>query len=226
MKRFWKIFLIAVLCVIGAALVAFGILFFTGALNGSFTIPFNPPGPVAKKPVIYLYPEEETEVSVSLTFNGKLTCTYPAYKDGWKVTARPDGRLLDADGKEYSCLFWEGESAVDYSLKTGFCVKGEDTAVFLENALEKLGLTPREANEFIVFWLPQMQDNPYNLISFAGTEYTENAKLAIDPAPDTLIRVFMVWKGVDSETELEPEELVTTERTGFTVVEWGGAEVQ
>ena len=35
------------------------------------------------KPVIYLYPEEVTEVAVELRLNGELTCTYPAYRDGW-----------------------------------------------------------------------------------------------------------------------------------------------
>lgn len=61
------------------------------------------------KPVIYLYPETEIEVSVRLDFSGKLTCTYPAYNDGWKVLAKPDGTLLVPDtGREYSYLFWEG----------------------------------------------------------------------------------------------------------------------
>ena len=31
-----------------------------------------------EKPVIYLYPEEETEVTVKLDYNGTLTSTYPA----------------------------------------------------------------------------------------------------------------------------------------------------
>ena len=44
-----------------------------------------------EKPVIYLYPEEETEVTVKLDYNGTLTSTYPAYGDGWTVTAQPDG---------------------------------------------------------------------------------------------------------------------------------------
>ena len=36
--------------------------------------------PVAEKPVIYLYPEEDTECSVKVTLqNGKLTCTYPEH---------------------------------------------------------------------------------------------------------------------------------------------------
>ena len=37
----------------------------------------------AAKPVIYLYPEEETAVTVKLDYAGALTCTYPAYGNGW-----------------------------------------------------------------------------------------------------------------------------------------------
>ena len=59
----------------------------------------------AAKPVIYLYPEEVTEVLAQLDYNGELTVTYPAYEDGWAVTAHPDGTLVDAEGKEYSYLF-------------------------------------------------------------------------------------------------------------------------
>ena len=180
---------------------------------------------VARKPVIYLYPEEEMEISVKLTLDGKLTCTYPAYDSGWKVTAAPDGTLTDAKGQTYNYLYWEGETNAHWDLSTGFCVKGEDTAAFLEDALAKLGLTRREANEFIVYWLPLMEQNPYNIISFQTEVYTEAAKLQIDPAPDTLIRVFMAWKAADSFVELPGQELTAPERTGFTVVEWGGTEL-
>lgn len=177
------------------------------------------------KPVIYLYPEEEMEISVRLTLDGKLTCTYPDYGDGWTVTAKPDGTLVDADGKVYNYLYWEGTSNAEYDFSKGFCVKGEDTAAFLEDALAKLGLNRREANEFIVYWLPLMQDNPYNIISFQSDVYTDAAKLEIAPNPDTLIRVFMAWKSSDKYTELEAQELTAPEREGFTVVEWGGAEI-
>ena len=108
----------------------------------------------------------------------------------------------------------------------GFCVKGEDTAAFLEDALEQLGLTRKEANEFIVYWLPQMEQNPYNIISFQTTAYTESAQLDITPAPDTVIRVFMTWYASDYSIRLLPQKLETPERTGFTVVEWGGTEVK
>ena len=104
----------------------------------------------AEKPVIYLYPEQETTVSVSLDYAGTLTATYPAYEDGWRVTAEPDGTLYDENGDEYSYLFWEGENNTDYDFSTGFCVAGADTADFLREKLAEIGLTPREYNEFIV----------------------------------------------------------------------------
>lgn len=181
---------------------------------------------LARKPVIYLYPEAETDVSVKLFLDGKLTCAYPAYHSGWQVTAAPDGTLTDAQGQTYNYLYWEGETAVQWDMSEGFCVRGEDTATFLEASLAKLGLNRKEANEFIVYWLSLMERNPYNIISFQAESYTDTAQLHIDPAPDTLIRVFMTWKAADTFLELPAQELSAPERTGFTVVEWGGTEVE
>jgi len=177
------------------------------------------------KPVIYLYPETETEVAVKLLLNGQLTCTYPAYNDGWQVTAAPDGTLTDQKGQTYNYLYWEGEADTAWDMTRGFCVKGEDTAAFLEESLEKLGLTRKEANEFIVYWLPRMEQNPYNIITFQTEAYTNAARLEVTPAPDTVIRVFMTFTASDYSIRLLPQKLETPERTGFTVVEWGGTEV-
>jgi len=187
---------------------------------------WQPEPGMAYKPVIYLYPEAETDVSVKLMLDGKLTCTYPAYNSGWKVKAAPDGTLTDANGQIYNYLYWEGETNARWDMTKGFCVAGEDTAAFLEETLEKLGLNRKEANEFIVYWLPLMEQNPYNLISFQTDVYTDAAELQIDPAPDTLIRVFMTWKAADTFVRLPAQELTATERTGFTVIEWGGTQIQ
>jgi len=177
------------------------------------------------KPVLYLYPEEETEVTVRLDYDGELTCAYPAYGDGWTVTARPGGTLTDADGQTYNYLYWEGVSNTEYDFSRGFCVPGGDTAAFLEDALARLGLTRREANEFIVYWLPRMERNPYNLIAFQTAAYADHARLTITPEPDSLLRVFMAWTPLDAPAELPEQDLPAFERTGFTAVEWGGAEV-
>ncbi len=180
---------------------------------------------VAYKPVICLYPEVETDVSVKLALKGDLTCTYPAYENGWQVTASPNGTLTDGDGKIYNYLYWEGEMNTKWDMSRGFCIKGGDTAAFLEEALASLGLTRREANEFIVYWLPLMQENEYNIISFQTDVYEDAARLEISPAPDTLIRVFMAYKPSENYIEMEAQELTAPERTGFTAVEWGGTEI-
>jgi len=181
---------------------------------------------VDAKPVIYLYPEEVTQVTVRLDYIGNLTCTYPAYDDGWTVTAAPDGTLTDEKGQTYNYLYWEGEGAEQYDFSRGFCVPGADTAAFLEDALAQLGLTRKEANEFIVYWLPQMEQNPYNLIAFQQEAYTEAAKLTVIPTPDSILRVFMAWKPLEEPIDIPTQTLPTFERQGFTVVEWGGAEIR
>ena len=50
--------------------------------------------------------------------------------------------------------------------------------------------------------------------------------LNITPEPDTTIRVMMEYKKVDFPYEVEEQELMTPERKGFTVVEWGGSEIK
>ena len=186
---------------------------------------FNSKDTTAAKPVIYLYPTKTTDITVSLDYNGELTCTYPAYHNSWRITAQPDGTLTDANGLSYNYLYWEGKTNLTYDFSKGFCIAGCDTAAFLEDALAELGLSRREANEFIVYWLPMMEPNAYNLISFQTDVYTDNAKLTVSPAPDTEIRIFMAWQPLKFAVEIEPQVLSAPERTGFTLVEWGGTEI-
>ncbi len=108
----------------------------------------------------------------------------------------------------------------------GFVVKGENTEEFLQEKLEYMGLTPREYNEFIVYWLPIMQENKYNLITFAGEDYENIAELNITPKPDSILRVMMLFKSLDKPIEIEEQEVKSFERKGFTVIEWGGTEVK
>lgn len=179
------------------------------------------------KPVIYLYPEnDDTKIDVSLELNdAELTCTYPKYNDGWSVVADRDG-LIKSGGKEYNYLYWEGKYFGDIKINQGFCVKGSDTAEFLEEKLSELGLNRREANEFIVYWLPLMEQNEYNVISFDTAEYENHYKLNVNPKPDTVIRVFMTWYAADEKIDIEPQTITTPTREGFTVVEWGGSEIK
>ena len=178
------------------------------------------------KPIIYFYPEADTVCSAKLMLNGSLTCTYPEHgANGWEnFIAQPDGTLIFPDGKEYYALYWEGIQTGQWDFSHGFCVAGEDTVAFLEWALAQQGLTPREANEFIVYWLPILQENPYNVIAFQGEAYTDGAVLEIAPAPDSLLRIFMAYYPSDVEVAIEPQSFTPFVREGFTVVEWGGGQ--
>jgi len=190
-----------------------------------FEIKDNDEGAV-KKPVIYLYPTEKTEISIKLDFNQKqLTHTYPKYnpEKGWNVIAEPNGNLKNVEnGKDYYALFWEGESQKPTEIKQGFVVKGENTAEFLEEKLAILGLNWRESNEFIMYWLPEMENNKYNLIHFSTEEYTNNFPVVITPRPDNFVRVFMVFEPLETAIEIPAQELTPAKRGGFTAVEWGG----
>ena len=184
-------------------------------------------GGMACKPVVYLYPETETSCSVKLDLQGKLTCTYPNHgRDGWRdFVASPDGTLTFADGQQFYCLYWEGALNAKWDFSQGYCVKGAETASFLADTLLRMGLTFREANEFIVYWLPLMQDNPYNVITFQGEAYEQAAKLKIEPKPDSVLRIFMAWRPSLRPVAIAAPTLVPFERKGFTVVEWGGMKV-
>lgn len=183
---------------------------------------------VVLKPLIYLYPENKTEINVSLNYDGKLIHTYPSYPEaGWKVTAEPDGTLWDEKGMEYYGLFWEGEPNTALTANDGFVVAGKETAAFLEEKLAYLGLNRREANEFIMFWLPRMDNNPYNLIHFSGLDYEKSAELVVTPKPETTIRVMMLTQPLSEKIQFPLQDLTSLKKTrkGFTVVEWGGSVV-
>ena len=181
------------------------------------------------KPIIYLYPQGPTEVTVELGKPENLTHTYPKYDKLWTVIARPGGELTDSKtGRHYYALYWEGKNTVSTPEMTeGFVVEGKKTIPFLEEKLAKLGLTDREAEEFIVYWLPKMESNAYNYVRFQTMEeQEENMPLTVSPPPTTLIRVMMEFKVLDEPIEVKEQVLPQTpERTGFVVVEWGGTEL-
>ena len=193
--------------------------------NGKVYIQFS--GGMAK-PVIYLYPQHETVVDVKISLKtSELSTTYPDYGDGWRVLAMPDGSLVNlADGSHHAYLFWDScNDRTHYDFSEGFCVSGKDTESFLKEKLTYMGLTESEMNDFIVYWLPKMEHNNYNLISFQKDAYTEAAELTVTPKPDSMLRVFMAYVPLEKPSEVKPQKLTAFERSGYTVVEWGGTEL-
>ena len=163
----------------------------------------------------YFYPEGELDVTAAPP-EGALQFSYPAVDGDWRFTAHPDGTLTD-DGRTFYSLRRETVETTGWPMDEGFCVAGADTAAFLEDALSRLGLTPREIQDFLLCVLPQMQSSPWNRISF----HWDSAAPGITPAPDTAIRIILIWQPLEEPVDIAPQSLTAPARTGFTVVEWG-----
>jgi len=187
--------------------------------------PTTRPITTTKKPAIYLYPQRPTWVDVTLTLRSSyFTKTIPAYNTGWHVLAQPNGQLTNlANGNTYPYLFWEANEREPWpEAKEGFVVQREDLESFLREKLAYMGLVPAEYEEFIEFWLPILSQNEYSLIYFAGEEYTSRYPLEINPAPDSILRVFMIARPATGRERIAPQRLKPFTRTGFAVIEWGG----
>ncbi|WP_094605581.1 hypothetical protein SPSIL_012650 [Sporomusa silvacetica DSM 10669] len=188
---------------------------------------------ILKKPAIYLYPEQQSQISIIHNFKGTILNTYPAYADNWTVIAEPNGNLLNVkDNRVYKYLFWDGAylfAKEHYQFKSGFYVKNEDYVSFLQSKLASIGLNENEINDFIVYWLPVMKNHKNCFVYFRINDNIDGSSvLETKPAAETTIRVFMEFSGVDDISSIQklPEQtLPTFVRKGFTLVEWGGAEI-
>lgn len=188
---------------------------------------------VVKKPAIYLYPVQKSQIVITHNFKGKILNTYPVYTDNWTVIAEPNGNLLNVqDNRYYKYLFWDGAYAFSndhYQFKSGFYVKNADYVSFLQSKLAIIGLNEHEINDFIVYWLPMMSNYKNCFVHFRINDNIDGSSvLETKPVADTVIRVFMEFSGVDnlnSAPELPEQTLPSFMRKGFTLVEWGGAEI-
>ena len=179
-----------------------------------------------KKPVIYLYPENPMDISIQLKIkNSKFTCVYPKFngENEWKVHAKPNGDIILGD-KIYPYLFWEAESYNKQKMNQGFIVKSEDAENFLEEKLKILGLNDKESTDFITYWLPVLLRNKLSLCTFQTQEFFNNFEIDINPKPDSLLRIFLTIKKIDSPFNIQEQKLKSFERKGYTVVEWGGTD--
>lgn len=177
------------------------------------------------KPVIYLYPKQEQDIVVQVEPTGGITISDPAYNNGWHVRATPEGDIYNyADTKKYPYLFWEGHGKNYHRPKRGFVVAKHEVPALLQEKLAALGLNEKEGFDFREFWEPKLMRSPYVFITFIDQDaFNTIAPLTIKPKPDSIIRVFMDYEPLLAPITVEPLHILTPKRTGFTVIEWGGA---
>lgn len=179
---------------------------------------------VAYKPIIYIYPEEDMDLTIKLGRTQLLLHTYPKYNKEWNIHVSKNSNIYDYNtNRNYYSLYWEAIDNSKIDLSKGFVVKGSDTVSFLEQKLSLLGLNEREINEFVIYWIDKLENNKYNYIHFRTTEEMNRyMPLNFSVEPDTLIRVMMDYKALEIPVKVEEQDLKSVIRNGFSVVEWGG----
>lgn len=190
------------------------------------------PGGCDSKPVIYLYPRKDTDVSVKITVPGIITESIPTYPvtTGWQhILAHPNG-IFSYQGKEYAELFYETYQQQIPRPTQGLIVTKEQIQPALTQITTKLGFLPGEQKEFLDYWTPRLTgiDKPYVFISlFPLAEKVKLDTVQITPLPDTFIQYIFYFTGVTTPYALAPLELPKPlQRTGFTAFEWGGFFIQ
>lgn len=186
---------------------------------------------VVCKPVIYLYPQQTTNIHIDLNSKGELGMTYPLYdeKKGWNIVADANGTITN-DNKTYNYLFWDGKMEVgkfNVNANEGSIVESTNLIAFFENTLAKMGMNSKESADFITYWAPKMLENKSNFIHFMVNDaYEQIASVNVSPKPDNMLRIYMMWGAVEEGNTLSPtpQSFTSLKRDGFTYIEWGGSE--
>jgi hypothetical protein len=174
----------------------------------------------AGAPAIYLYPETAQEVAVTLdpAEGCELVKTEPEYGDGWTVWAEPSGRI---DGM-YDYLYYTARVRDDFQMDHGWAVPAESIFPWFDKALPELGLTADETGDFVDYWSAHLPYAPCYRVYPQDNVYVDaQIVLTVEPAPDSVLRLWLVIIGEDECPAIEQPLPTGFDRNGFTVVEWG-----
>lgn len=179
------------------------------------------------KPVIYLLPSSplpNVSVQLSLIPQWEFSAIYPVVPAtssadqqsvAWKVSAEPGGMLINAEDQQSTpYLYWEAET-------TGKSAAGQlpfdpsqpsltpdnsilftlaDVIPYLQKTLEQLSLGVQARTDFITYWLPSLNKHKYIALRFLPQqEYETAAPMIVEPKPDVVTRVFMLFKGIKED---------------------------
>lgn len=173
------------------------------------------------KPNIYLYPEETTELAITLSFphGGEVTVSDPDYGDGWQVTVTPDGII---DGR-YGYLFYEADGPDRFQRDTAWRIERDELEPFFRADMADAGFRGREIDDFVDYWLPILDRCPaYDIYPQTNIEIDEHVLVNFSQVPDIFIRYYYLIGCADGEpTFITPAPHTPVERTGFTALEWG-----
>ncbi|HZD59296.1 MAG TPA: hypothetical protein VE439_02425 [Anaerolineae bacterium] len=187
--------------------------------EGDFVL-YKIKGALVKKPNIYLYPEKEEAIKVSIQTSGRITQAIPEYRNGWEITAAPGGKI----GGTLDFLYYEAMIDYPFTLNKGWITDKLHFNSDMNLILREVGLNNRERRDFLDYWSRELtwEKNRYAIYYLSEDEIGRAVKLSFSKKPDSILRVYFYFMPVDGEVKIEKPIIPPFVRNGFTVVEWGG----
>ncbi|KAK0471011.1 hypothetical protein IW261DRAFT_1425528 [Armillaria novae-zelandiae] len=127
----------------------------------------------------------------------------------WDVDMHEDHSLTTPTGTRVSYQFWEAEPKwVNNENSVG--LRFSQAAEYLDKVLSALCLHVEARTSFITYWLPEILKHNYvALHCLPQASYEHAAPLAVEPKPDIVTRVFMLFTRVCGDELVQWEGALT-----------------
>ncbi|NOQ26981.1 MAG: hypothetical protein GQ564_16595 [Bacteroidales bacterium] len=173
------------------------------------------------KPNIYIYPNEQIQLTVKLDFpmGGKIVTSIPEYGTGWNISVDTNG-LID---NTYSYLFYESTQPDIWQRNSGWIIKKIDLETFFRDNMTNYGFYGQEIDDFIDYWIPRLDNYPYFSICPQTADLIDDViELSFSKQPDNVLRLFYVIRAYDVLPEKLVEPTINSyKREGYFITEWG-----
>jgi len=177
---------------------------------------------VLRKPNIYIYPNENIQLTVKLHFllGGEIVKSIPEYGNGWNVLVDTSGLI----NSTYSFLFYESTQPDIWQRNYGWIIKTDKLESFFRQNMTDYGFNGREIDDFIAYWIPRLNSYPlYSIYPQTKTIIDDVIQLEFSKQPENILRLFYVIKGHNQlQDKLTVPTIDSFKREGYFVTEWGG----
>jgi hypothetical protein len=176
---------------------------------------------IALKPNIYIYPNEQSDLSVKLSFpkGGWVVASEPEYGTGWNFNVDTAGLINNT----YSFLFYESTQPDVWQINFGWILQTDSLELFFRQNMAEYGFKGSEIDDFIEYWIPRLDDYLFYLIYPQTKSIIDDViQLDFSKQPENILRLFYVIKGQNQlQDKLTVPTIESFKREGYFVTEWG-----
>ncbi len=176
---------------------------------------------VAYKPNIYIYPTENIQLTVKISFpkGGKIITSIPEHGEAWNVSVDTNGLI----NQKYSYLFYESIQPDIWQTSYGWNISTPNLESFFRKNMYEYGFYGQEIDDFIEHWIPRLDEYKYYSIYPQTKELVNNVvKIDFSKPADNFLRLFYFIEGHNKIPKtLEEPDITKFNRENYFITEWG-----